>query len=97
MSDTMAEAIRAAEAWIEVRKTPRLQGRKSAPTRPDEWLQWHRYTVSGADGTRSRLAGLRLKASPEELERALSLIGELQAMADSARAEAKELEPRARL
>jgi hypothetical protein len=97
MSDTMAEAIKAAEAWIAERKTPRMQGRKSVPTRPDEWLTWHRYTVAGADGTRARLAGQRLKASQEELPRALELMDELQAISDRAQAEAKALEPRARL
>ncbi|MGF9759814.1 hypothetical protein AAII07_31925 [Microvirga sp. 0TCS3.31] len=57
MSDTMDQAIRAAEAFLAVSKMPKLQGKKSVPTRPDEWLWWHRHVVARADGNRARLMG----------------------------------------
>jgi hypothetical protein len=98
MSDTMDQAIRAAEAFLAVSRTPKQQGRRSTPSRTDEWLKWHRTVVARADGTRARLTGLRLKASsPEELERALALIGELQALADRAQVQADGLVETARL
>jgi len=97
MSDTMAAAISAAEAFLAEAKTPRVRGKQTAPTRSAEWLTWHRTLVARADGNRSRVDGQRAKASAEELARAYTLIDELKALAERAQAEADALTQRSRI
>lgn len=90
MSDTMAQAIRAAEGFLQEVKTPRLPG-GGVPSGPTTWLKWHRTMVSRADGNRSRLRSLKLAATPEELERSEALQREIIAVAEASQAEADVL------
>ncbi|WP_445500742.1 hypothetical protein [Microvirga sp. G4-2] len=90
MSDTMAQAIRAAEGFLVEVKTPRLPGGKT-PAWPTDWLKWHGIVVSRADGNRSRLRSLTLAATPEELDRSQALQAEILVVAEASQAEADVL------
>lgn len=90
VTDTMAQALKAAEGFLAEVKTPRMPG-GAVPSGHTAWLKWHRTMVSRADGNRSRLRSLTLAATPEELERSEALQAELIAVAEASQAEADVL------
>jgi hypothetical protein len=85
--DTLNNAIRAAEGFLEQVKNPRIPG-SGAPVRHRDWLRWHRSMVAQADGSRARLQSSILQGSPEEIAQARALQEELLAVAQPSAAEA---------